>query len=120
MFKEFLGFFVCSQTIVAINQVDGDAGFGSVPVDVDKLDDGYAIAVAIGGTDVGTIVEYLVTYDKEEETIVVTVYCGDVNGDGVANGTDADLIFGSTVGGSKIGGGQYNIGAPITFQEPKD
>ncbi|MBR3791586.1 MAG: hypothetical protein IKK18_02685 [Clostridia bacterium] len=98
-----------TQTIVAINQVDGDAGFGSVPVDVDKLDDGYAIAVVMGGTDVGIVAEYLITYDKATETI--TIVCGDVDGDGVITNNDADAVMQAYLsGGSGNAGGEYLIG----------
>lgn len=100
-----------TQTIVAMDQVDGDAGFGSVPVDVDKLDDGYAIAVTMGGTDVGTVAKYLVTYDAETETI--TVVCGDVDGDKDADADDATYILLSTIGGKKDYA-TYAIGSTIT------
>ena len=73
-----------TQTIVAINQVDGDAGFGSVP-------------------------EYLITYDKATETI--TIVCGDVDGDGVITNNDADAVMQAYLsGGSGNAGGEYLIG----------
>ena len=81
-----------SQPIVAINQVDGDAGFGTVPVDVAKLTDGNAIAVAIGGTDVAAADIYrgLVTYNKATQTIEFTY--GDVTGDGEVKKDDYGAI----------------------------
>lgn len=62
-----------TQTIVAINQVGGDVGFGSVPVDVAKLAVGNSIAVAIGGSDVGTTAKYLVTYTTAPQIVAYTV-----------------------------------------------
>ena len=52
---------------------------------------------------------------KQSET--VTFVCGDVNGDGVADGKDASLIMSSTIGGSKAAGGAYEIGQEVTVNK---
>ena len=85
--------FYC-QEVVAIDQVGGAAGFGTVPVDVAKLnaadaadsdeDIDYAIAVAIGGTGVATPSKTLITYSAEDNAIYVTFMNGAETVDSVA------------------------------------
>lgn len=78
------------QDVVAIDQVGGTEGFGTVPVDVAKLEDGYAIAVTIGGTGIADPAEYLITYSKEQQAVVVY---GDCYKDGKVDGSDAIILM---------------------------
>ena len=79
------------QEVVAIDQVGGTEGFGRVPVDVDKLTEGYAIAVAIGGTGVDEAAKFLVTYNKAANTIEILV--GDIDLNGEVDLSDADALI---------------------------
>ncbi len=65
-----------------MDQIGGDEVFGSVPVDVAKLEEGYAIAVAIGGSDVAAANVYkaLIVYDSEEEQPITYTVSYDPNG----------------------------------------
>lgn len=88
------------HTMIALDQVAGDPGFTSVPINKDLLEDGKAIAVKIGGSDF-ELAEFLIVYEKEQEMETVTVYCGDVDGDEDVDADDATYILVSTVGGKK-------------------
>lgn len=81
------------------------------------LSDGYIYGMKISGN---TLYFAAATAPNSEYTeydipllIKYSVIIGDVNGDGVADDKDASLIMISTTGGSKSGGGKYEIGKTI-------
>lgn len=60
-----------AHEMVALDQVDGETGIASVPVDPAKLADGNTIVVKISGTD-GNLATYLITMEEEVVTYTVT------------------------------------------------
>ncbi len=86
-----------SQTIVAMDQIGGDEVFGSVPVDVAKLEAGKAIAVAIGGTDVAAANVYkaLVTYTTTTQLVAYEIAYE--LGDGTAEGNPTESNSDETI-----------------------
>ena len=92
--------------IVGIDQKTADGSF-SFPI---ADDFSGKIVLMIGGTDETPIKMLLSINEGNVEKIVFV--CGDVNGDGVANGVDASYIMGSTTGGG-VSYGDYDIGAEI-------
>ena len=74
--------------MIALDQVGGAAGFGEIPVDVNKLADGKKIAVKLG-CSAGTVKQFLIQLSGGE----ITVNVADVNKDGEIDSQDAYIIY---------------------------
>ena len=88
-----------AHEMVALDQVDGETGIASVPVDASKLADGNTIVVKISGTD-GNLATYLITMEEETvETYSVTYVLNDgtVTGEN-PNTFDADDTIAAFIG----------------------
>ena len=99
-----------NQEVIALGQVGGSEGFGEVPVDVEKLDEGYAIAVMLGGSD-GTVAQGIIIYNEANETIEFV--WGDINNDGTFSSEDISMLKMYSIGGTKTFG-SYTIGEKVT------
>ena len=98
------------NTTTPIMGIDQKTADGTFEFPVDENYSGKMVLM-VGGTDEEPIRMLLDINGGQVETI--TFICGDVNGDGVADDKDASLIMISTTGGSKAGGGKYEIGGTI-------
>ena len=75
--------------MIALDQVGGAAGFGEIPVDVNKLADGKKIAVKLG-CSAGTVQEFLIGLSSDGKTITFTF--GDATEDGSVTAADINAI----------------------------